>query len=136
MSELTRVSLAVVRRPGNEVLIVERARAETIGGHVLRWAFPGGKIELGETPELTAERETLEETGYSVDAYHLLSEATSPGTETHLSYFACRRERPSRLPTHDDSIKDIRWVPYVELGNYFTTPLNPAVDSWLRSYEK
>ena len=30
------------------------------------WSFPGGGIEPGETPEATAIRETLEETGYQV----------------------------------------------------------------------
>jgi 8-oxo-dGTP diphosphatase len=31
------------------------------------WELPGGKIEPGETPEETAGREFLEETGYNID---------------------------------------------------------------------
>jgi 8-oxo-dGTP pyrophosphatase MutT (NUDIX family) len=34
--------------------------------HRSLWSPPGGLIEPGEKPELAAERETLEETGYSV----------------------------------------------------------------------
>jgi tRNA(adenine34) deaminase len=34
----------------------------------LYFILPGGKIEAGETPEQTIERETLEETGYSIKA--------------------------------------------------------------------
>jgi tRNA(adenine34) deaminase len=35
--------------------------------HRTLWSPPGGLIEPGEKPEETAERETLEETGYSVE---------------------------------------------------------------------
>lgn len=31
------------------------------------WSFPGGALEPGETPEMAAIRETLEETGYQVE---------------------------------------------------------------------
>lgn len=32
------------------------------------WSFPGGHLEYGETPEICAVRETLEETGMRVEA--------------------------------------------------------------------
>lgn len=135
MSEFIRISLAVTRRPGNEVLIVERANPEKIGDSILRWAFPGGKIESDETPKQAAERETLEETGYAIDAYHLLGEKTIEQAGIHVSYFACRRVRPHAKSVQDDGILDVKWVPYQELKDYFTTPLYPAADSWLNSYE-
>ena len=36
------------------------------------WALPGGCQNLGETPKQCAEREFLEETGYRIEATHLL----------------------------------------------------------------
>ncbi len=55
--ELPAVSVAVVR--GRRVLLVRRARPPSQG----LYAFPGGKVEPGETLEQAARRELLEETG-------------------------------------------------------------------------
>lgn len=51
--------------PDGRTLLLKRASAG--GDHGGEWAFPGGKIEDGETPEQAARRETLEETGHSYD---------------------------------------------------------------------
>lgn len=41
------------------------------------WGLPGGAMELGETPELAAVRETKEETGLEVRLLHLLGVYTA-----------------------------------------------------------
>jgi 8-oxo-dGTP pyrophosphatase MutT (NUDIX family) len=43
-----------------------------------RWAIIAGYIERGETPEQTAARELLEETGRSVERLHLVVRVTRP----------------------------------------------------------
>jgi ADP-ribose pyrophosphatase YjhB (NUDIX family) len=55
--EVPAVSVAVVR--GQRVLLVRRARPPSQG----LFAFPGGKVEGGETLEQAARRELFEETG-------------------------------------------------------------------------
>ncbi len=48
-----------------EVLLQKRADCN-------KWGFPGGAIELGETPEMAAKREVKEETGLDVEVNKLI----------------------------------------------------------------
>jgi 8-oxo-dGTP diphosphatase len=47
-------------RDGELVLVCQRSAA---AAHPLRWEFPGGKLEPGESPESCLQRELLEELG-------------------------------------------------------------------------
>ena len=61
--EIPAVSVALVR--GDKVLLVERGRPPSQG----LFAFPGGKVEPGETLEEAARRELAEETTLGAAAY-------------------------------------------------------------------
>jgi mutator protein MutT len=47
-------------------------RAETLRSHAGQWAFPGGRIDAGESPEQAALRELAEEVGVVRDAASVL----------------------------------------------------------------
>jgi mutator protein MutT len=47
-------------------------RAETLRSHAGQWAFPGGRIDVGESPEQAALRELSEEVGVVRDALSVL----------------------------------------------------------------
>ncbi len=75
---LPAVSVAVVR--GTTVLLVKRARPPSQGVY----AFPGGKVEPGETLQEAAVRELLEETGLRADDYRPLRDIHIDGSgENH-----------------------------------------------------
>ena len=59
MVDQIHVVAAVIERDGR-ILICQRRRT---GRFPLKWEFPGGKIEDGETPQAALERELLEELG-------------------------------------------------------------------------
>jgi ADP-ribose pyrophosphatase YjhB (NUDIX family) len=75
---LPAVSVAVVR--GRTVLLVKRARPPSQGVY----AFPGGKVEPGETLVQAAVRELLEETGLRAIDYRPLRDIHIDGSgENH-----------------------------------------------------
>lgn len=63
-----------VRRADGHVLLVRRAIAPRIG----MWVFPGGYMDLDETTEEAAARETLEEAHLEVTNLRLLGVYTRP----------------------------------------------------------
>jgi len=60
MTKLVQVAVAILIRPNGEYLLASRPNGKGWAGW---WEFPGGKIEVGETPENALIRESQEELG-------------------------------------------------------------------------
>jgi 8-oxo-dGTP diphosphatase len=82
------VACAIIEQEGT-VLAAQRSAAMTLP---LKWEFPGGKIEAGESPEECLSRELKEELGISVFIGTALSPATHsyPDFTVTLYPFTCR----------------------------------------------
>ncbi|MGW7002377.1 NUDIX domain-containing protein [Streptomyces sp. NPDC054933] len=78
--------LAAVIVQDGRVLLVRRAVAEG----VLRWQFPAGKVESGETAAQAAVWEAAEEAGLAVEAVRALGDRVHPATGRRIAYAACR----------------------------------------------
>jgi len=63
-----RVGVSVLVRKGDKLLLEKRAHVHGAG----TWGPPSGHIDFGETPEQTAQRETLEETGIHITNLNFL----------------------------------------------------------------
>jgi ADP-ribose pyrophosphatase YjhB (NUDIX family) len=91
---------AVVFR-GEELLLVRERRSG-------RWTFPGGWADVGDTPSLAAERETLEESGYRVRAVKVLAFLDKSRHEhppspdyTYKVLIGCRLEGGEPVTSHE-----------------------------------
>lgn len=84
------VVAAVVRR-GGRVMVCQR-RPEAHNG--LKWEFPGGKIEPGESPEAALARELLEELALRADVGRVIDAVRYryPDREVLVLFYDCRVE--------------------------------------------
>lgn len=69
------VACAIIEQNGT-VLAAQRSARTSLP---LKWEFPGGKIEIGETPKECLTRELQEELGISV----IITDALTPTTHTY-----------------------------------------------------
>lgn len=103
------------------VLLAQRPPGKQLAG---LWEFPGGKVELGETPEQCIVRELHEEIGIETEIPCLapLTFASHSYDDFHLlmPLFVCRRFRGIAQPREGQALK---WVQPKQMRDY---PMPPA----------
>lgn len=80
-------------------------------GDKLRWGFPGGAVDPGETPEKAADRELLEETGCKGKTEFLWRRPQAPRTIWDLRAFVAKKCKKVAEPV--DKL-EVTWVPFME----------------------
>ena len=113
---------ALVFRDGS-VLLVKRRDEPNRG----RWSPPGGSLELGETVEEAAVRETLEETGVTVrpvrvvDVRDFLDKDADGRVRWHYVLMNVLCDYVSGEPYPASDADNARFIPLKELGEYEVT---------------
>lgn len=103
------------------VLLAQRPEGKSLAG---LWEFPGGKVEIGETPELALIRELEEELGIVTQVACLapLTFASHTYDDFHLlmPLFICRRYEGQ---PHGREGQSLKWVRPKDMRSY---PMPPA----------
>lgn len=110
------VVAAVIERADRRLLIGQRRRSDT---SPLKWEFPGGKVEEGETPEGALARELKEELGATLRKSVLIGRVVHKYAETaedlEILFFAAAISEDELAPR---TFEKIAWVLPKELGDY------------------
>ncbi|WP_157015168.1 NUDIX hydrolase [Mesorhizobium xinjiangense] len=107
-------AVSVALRDGGRLLLVRRGREPARG----LYAFPGGRVESGETAETAARRELGEETGLAAGALELFTVIDLPGTgeeQTFRLSLFCAQYRGGKAVAGDDA-DDVGWFTLAEMG--------------------
>lgn len=136
--EVRAVSGVVALDEAGQVLLIRRADEGT-------WGLPGGGVEPGETWEAAAQRECLEETGWTVRVNGLLGVYSEPNTQLHTYpsdkrvhfvgvVFTADAERGGG--TRDGEAADVRFFPVGEWPEPLFEPDRPVLDDFLSGRDR
>jgi len=128
------VTVATIVNDGERFLMVE----EDVNGR-LAYNQPAGHLDDGESLVAAAARETLEETGWTVEPQHLVAvhqwRSTEHGDAVLRFSFAARALHHDRARPLDTGIRRALWLTRDEidaLGDRLRSPLVLlSIDAWL-----
>ncbi len=126
---------------GSRICLVRRALQPGRG----LWSFPGGFVDLGESPEAAARREVLEETGYDCVIESLVGNYASVGPRNKQVVIAVYGARvdgteiatPPVAEALSEEVLAIRWFAREELpgdDDMAFAGTTPALQTFLTSF--
>ncbi|MCM2357268.1 MAG: (deoxy)nucleoside triphosphate pyrophosphohydrolase [Geobacteraceae bacterium] len=125
------VTCAIIEKEGM-VLAAQRSATMSMP---LKWEFPGGKIDPGESPDLCLRRELMEEMGISISIGRELSPNTHqyPTFTVTLYPFVCAIQS-GEITLHEHAA--ITWLPPQELHLLDWAEADiPVIESYLAQYQ-
>ena len=95
--------VAAVIKEGEKFFIAQRSRLKDFG---LKWEFPGGKVESGETFQNALIREVWEELNLTINIEKKISEVAYSDNKLNilLHYFLCKKIGDIKLLEHEKGI--------------------------------
>lgn len=103
------VSIKGIVKWRNQFLLLKNERDE--------WELPGGKLELGESPEACVEREIFEETGLQVQTVELVDlwvYTVLPEVHVLIVTYGCTEVYSNALKVSHEH-KEARWFAFEEI---------------------
>lgn len=118
-----RATLDIVHHPGGAAIVAVDARLQVCvlrqyrhaaGGWV--WELPAGKLETGELPLVTAQREIVEEAGVRATQWDPLGAIlSSPGVFTErIHLFLATALEPAAQATEPGELLEVHWIAFDE----------------------
>ena len=129
-SRLVVVAACALVDTDGRILLAQRPKGRSLAG---LWEFPGGKVEVGETPEKALIRELKEELAIDVSqaclAPFTFASHAYPDFHLLMPLYVCRRWKG--LVTAQEG-QELAWVRAVRLGDYEMPPADLPLIAMLR----
>lgn len=117
-------ALEIVRHPGGSAIValdahhnvcLLRQYRHAAGGWL--WELPAGKLEPGEPPLQTAQRELIEEAGVQAEHWHDLGRMLpSPGVYAEIIHlYVARGLTPCPMAHEDHEVIEVHWLPFADV---------------------
>lgn len=126
---MKQVTAAIILKD-NKVLIAQRAPEDNLAG---KWEFPGGKTELGETPQECLKREIEEELDVDIQVLDFFGESIytyNSGTIKLMAFWCKWISGDFTLNVHSQ----IAWVNRQELDLYEFAPADITLVEKLKAF--
>ncbi|NED75349.1 NUDIX hydrolase [Streptomyces sp. SID9944] len=120
------VSVAIITDQGKVLMVRRRVKEGD-----LSWAFPGGAIEAGESPDEAAVREVQEETGLKVKAVKPLGDRVHPKSGVPMFYIAARLVDGEATVADAEELDAVTWARHDEIPGLVPYGLFEPVQAYL-----
>ena len=133
-----RVAVGAIVFKNDEILLVQRAQPPS--QHI--WAIPGGSVEIGESLQVAAEREILEETGVTIRAgepiftFDYIERDDAGRIRFHYVIVDVVAEYISGEPCAGDDATDARWVNSRDIAKLKVSPMTRRLLNTRYNFEK
>lgn len=132
MDQLINVVAAVIIDDDHKVLCAQRGSEDR---HPYKWEFPGGKVELGETPQEALRRELEEELSITTRINEKITESrfSYEAYDINLTLFDVSiKEGDLRLNVHHS----VKWVPINEMETLEWLPVDYPLIPQVKNYHR
>ncbi len=123
------VAVAIIYNQQGSILITQRAAHLPSGG---LWEFPGGKLELHETPAAALIREVKEEVNLDVLRYDFITQINTQRTYDLLSLHVFLVHEYLGQAIKVESQSDLIWAAPQTLDQYEFPPTNSPILAWIK----
>ncbi|GIC75759.1 NUDIX domain-containing protein [Moritella sp. F3] len=97
------------------------------------WSLPGGRIELGEAPQVSAIRESLEEVGVDPINLNFLIQLSDPNVDCQHYVYVCDDWQGELINAEPGLCREIRWFDIEGIPRVHA-PTIPPIISALKRY--
>lgn len=132
MKKHTEIAVGIIRSQDCQIFITQRGEDSHLAGF---WEFPGGKVEVGETPYQTLQREIAEEVDIHIHQCQFLKTVEHSYDDRDIIIHAYLVEEWDGVPFGKEG-QPSRWVDQADLDADEFPDANRSIIEMLKNLDK